>query len=161
MNKDKYGEIIISWKAPEFQKVKRGKYWIFSISFFAILLLSFSIWQGTYPFAIVIILFGIIYFLTHNHEPKIIDIGLTNNGVIFGDRFYSHSEISNFWILFDPSQNLKKLHILVNKELVKNITIELDNQDPSEIRSFLSIHIPEIENKTEGFLDKMIRTLKL
>ncbi len=156
-----YGSTIITWQAPEFRDLDRGPNWFMFAGVLTVMLIAWSIWQGGYPFAIVVILIAGIYFLTHKEKPKDIKIALTTNGILADSRFYPYPEIDNFWILFNPETDVKTLNIYTKSGMIREITFQLDEQDPAEIRSFLGAHVYELPDRTESFIEKIIRVCKL
>lgn len=160
-NNINYGVSIISWNAPEFREIHRGPIWKLVAGIFALGLIGWAIWQNTYAFAVVVLLIAGIYFLTHNHKPKQIEIDLRTNGILAASRFYSYSQMQAFWILFLPDEEIKSLNFTMKSGMVREVSLELEDQDPTEIRNFLSAHVYELENRTENSLEKIIRILKL
>lgn len=156
-----YGATVITWQAPEFRELDRGPNWFLLAGITAVMLIGWSIWQGGYPFAIVVILISGIYFLTHKEKPKTIDIALTTNGIVADGRFYPYTEIDSFWILFNPETDVKTLNIFTKTGMVREITFQLADQDPSELRSFLGAHVYELPDRTETVIEKIIRVCKL
>lgn len=156
-----YGATVITWQAPEFREVDRGPDWFLAAGILAVLLIGWSIWQNAYPFAIVVILIAGIYFLTHKEKPETVDIAITTNGIVANKRFYAYPEIVSFWIIFDPDNDVKTLTFTTKSGIVREITLQLADQDPSELRSFLSGHIYEDVERTETIIEKIIRICKL
>lgn len=156
-----YGSTVITWRAPEFRELDRGSNWFMTAGIIAVMLVAWAIWQNAYPFAIVVILISGIYFLTHKDRPKEIDIALTSNGILADNKFYSFPEVENFWVIFKPEIDIKTLTITLKTGVIREVTFQLGSQDPAEIRSFLSAHVYELQDRTENFVEKVIRVLKL
>lgn len=155
------GRTVLSWTAPEFREIERGALWITIAGVCSLLLIAFAIWQDTYTFAIVILLLGGIYFLTHNKKPREITIALTTNGIVRGAEFFPYLDIETFWILFLPQDNIKTLHFVTRSGMIREHSIELEDQEMGEVSHFLGGHISEWEGRTEKTVEKWIRILKL
>ena len=158
--KNDYGNTMISWKAREFVEHNRSNAWLSTMGLIAIFLILFGIITDSISFSIVIVLLAGVFFLTHDHKPKVVDVKITDLGIVFDERFFAFENISSFWILFDPP-HIKTLNFRTSKGLLKEISIQLEDQNPAEIRAFLSAEIPEIKNRSETFSEILIRVLKL
>lgn len=156
-----YGRTILTWRAPEYRDVERGPRWMITAGVFALMLISWSIWQQAYPFAIVVILLAGIYFLTHSHKPKEVSISLTTGGILADKRFFPYTSMKVFWILYEPESNLKTLNVQMRSGMVREMSFQLEQQDPAEVRSFLGTHVFELEDREETIVEKTIRILKL
>jgi predicted membrane protein len=155
-----YGNTMIAWQAREFVEHKRGRLWVSSMSAIAILLILYGILTDSIAFSIVVVLLAGVFFLTHDHKPKIVDVYITDLGILFDNRFYAYEDISAFWILYDPP-HVKTLNFKTSKGLLREIAIQLEDQNPAEIKAFLSAEVPEIKNRTETLSEILIRILKL
>ena len=118
-----------------------------------------ALYTNSATMAIVFIVLAGVYYLTHNQEAKIIDVEIRELGIFADNTFYPYNTIESFWIVYDPryvrTLNLK----LTNKK--SKITIQLNNQDPAEVRRALSKEIPEMKGAQESFADNLIRLLRL
>ncbi len=159
-NKNDFGKPLIGWKAPEFVKQERGKTWYMMAGISVILLIAWGIFTDSITFILVIVLLAGVFFLMRNHEPKEVDVVITNGGILLGNTFYPYEEIQTFWIIFKPPL-VRVLNLRINKGLIRDISIQLEGQNPSDIRLVLGGEVPEWKNKTEGLTDILIRVLKL
>lgn len=155
-----YGTPMIAWRAPEFKEHERGQLWIFAMSVLAIGLIIYGILTDSIAFSVVIILVAGVFFLTHNHKPQIVEVIITDLGIKFGERFYSFEDVKVFWIIFDPP-HVKTLNFRTSRGVVREVCIQLEDQNPSEIRAFLGAHLSEWKNRTETLAEILIRILKL
>lgn len=161
VKKQDYGAAVIIWRAPEFKEVERDANWFMITGVLAVLMIAWAIWQNTYSFAVVVALIAGIYYLTHKEKPKDISVTLTTNGIVAGDRFYAYSEIESFWIIFKPEIDVRTLNFHTKSGMVREVTLQLESQDPAEVRSYLSAHVYEQPDRSETFIEKVIRVLKL
>lgn len=156
-----YGTTVVTWRAPEYLEHERDEKWLMGASVAALVLIGWGIWQEVYTFVVVILLLGGLYFLTHRHTPKDIDISLTTGGILVDGLFYPYVNIESFWVLYFPDKNLKTLNLMLKSGLNKELSFQLGEQDPAEVKSFLGQHVFELEDRTEGMVEKIIRVLKL
>lgn len=159
--KNDYGTTVITWKAPEYQDVERGPRWMAFAGGSALMMIVFSIWQDTYAFAVVVLLLAGIYFLTQNHKPKEIEISLTTNGILADGTFFPYTNMKHFWVIYEPDIPLKRLGFEMKSGMLRELHYELEQQDPTQVRSFLLTHVFELEDRSETFIEKIIRVLKL
>lgn len=156
-----YGRPIISWRAPEYQDHQRDEKWVLFAGVFALLFIVWAIWEGTYTTVIVIVLIAGLYYLTNHHTPKDIDISLTTSGILANGRYYPYSNMQTFWVIYNPEIETKTISFEMKSGLNRGETLQLGDQDPSEVRSFLSAHVQELEGRGETVIEKIIRILKL
>lgn len=156
-NKNK---LLAEWKAPEFITHEKSMIWILLAGVILLSIIAYAIYTKSATMAIVFILLAGVYYLTHNQSPKIINIKLSELGIFIDKEFYPYNMINSFWIVYHPpfvhTLNLK----LVNKAFRK-VVLQLDNQNPVEVRKILAKEIPEIEGEGEGFFDMLTRLLRL
>ena len=142
---------IYSWKAKEFEKIHRHPNWYlyFYIILFAISI--FSLFTDNLLLAILIILFGLIFYLLEKRDPKTYSFGITKEGVFAQDNLYPFSSIENFWIFYEPN-GLKELSLKNKKHLLPYTQIPLGkNANPSKIKEILINFIPEEEREQNIF----------
>ncbi len=153
------GTVLLRWKVPEYLYHKKGPIWKAVAIFCVIGFIIYGILTHSYPFSVVVGLFAGVYFLTHK-EPKIIEIQVTDMGVAVDHRFYEYSNIRNFWIIYRPGV-VENINFRVTKNVIKELSVLLGDQDPAELREILSRFVPEISGKDESFVDLLSRKLKL
>jgi len=159
-DKKKIGETIISWRAPETAPVERGITWQISAVIVAVLLILWGIWQKTVSFSILIFLISGIYFYYHREKPKIIRISLTTRGILVGNLFFPFADIAGFWIFYAPPE-ISTLNFAVKKGILREVSLQIADQNPDEIRGFLELHLPEFLERKEKISEKIIRIFKL
>ena len=159
--KQNFGEKILAWRAPEFHKPVRGAPWMFVMSALVLALIAWGIFSDSVAFSAVVVLLAGVYFLTHNRDPQIIEIAVTDLGVLFGEKFFAFSEIDKFWIFYEPPL-LQSLNLKLNRGAVREIAIELSDEVlPAEIRAVLENEIFEDRERRESLSEILIRALRL
>lgn len=155
-----YGNGVISWSAMEYIKIQKGMIWFISAGIIVFLLIVYSFKQGSWTFAGAV-LAAIFAYLAHMRQnPKKINITLTDMGIKIGKQKIPYSHMKAFWIVYHPPF-IQTLNIRTTEAFLPDITIQLEDQNPVEIRKHLIKQIPEWEGKHENFMDSLARFLKL
>ncbi|MDA1061128.1 MAG: hypothetical protein O3B47_05045 [bacterium] len=155
-----YDEAVLSWIAPETIKHERGTVWKVIIG---LLIIGTAIWgilNNAWTFSLVIVVFSVTYYLAHLEHPKHVEIKISNIGIKVGGRKYPYNRVRAFWLIYDPPY-VRTLNIRVSGDIATDITIQLDRQNPSELREFLMDKIPEMEGQSEKLSDILLRLLKI
>src|SRR3989338_3551599 len=97
-----HDQVLMEWLTPEFMPYPRGATWFMIAGILVLSLISYAIFTGSATMAIVFILMGGAYVLTHNQDPKIIQVRITQLGIYVGDKYYPYNTINAFWIVFKP-----------------------------------------------------------
>lgn len=150
----------IQWEAPEYIPHQRGKLWYILASAIAILLALYSIWTHSWTMLAAILLVVGAYIFTHSHQPKHIQIAISEMGVKVGQKTFPYSHIKAFWIIHQPPF-INTLNIRTTERMFQDVTVQLSHQDPVPIKKFLARHIPEWEGKEENMHDILARVFKL
>ncbi len=152
--------VLLKWHSPEFLPHPREKRWLMLASVVLIGLIAYAIFTGSATMAIVFILLAGMYYLTHNQEPKLFDVAITELGIYVGETFYAYNNIGAFWIVYHPPF-VSVLYLKIGSKNAKTIRIELNEQNPVEVRKLLAKEVPEIEDQEESATDMLIRLMRL
>ncbi|MBD3270731.1 hypothetical protein GF376_04345 [Candidatus Peregrinibacteria bacterium] len=158
---DPYLKAVFSWIAPEYlQHPKSTTWWVMAGFIFLIAIILEAV-TGNWTMLLATVTFAVVYYVVHEHAPpKHTKVVISEMGIKVGHQKIPYSEIESFWILYDPPY-LKRLNIRTKKSFFADLVIELENEDPSEIKEFLSQYIIEIPDKKEHLTDTILRILKL
>ena len=158
--KTAYDKGIITWEAHEYASHKKGWLWysIFVLLFVGSAYLAYR--YNAWSFSLALLVFAVVYLLADKKKPKKVPIKLSEMGVKVGNRIYQYSRIRAFWLIYNPPFQ-KTLHLEVYNDLVSEVEIPLEKQDPTAVHEFLSQRIPELEGKEPGFIDNISKLLKL
>jgi hypothetical protein len=151
---------IISWEAPEYIQHEKGWKWFFIAGFSVIALMISSLLVGNWTLALALIALSVVYVWQHFFTPKHVKIIISGTGIKVGDKEYPYQNIDSFWIIYKPP-HVKTLNLRSKSRFLPDISIQLNDQDPSEVREYLCSQIPELEGKEESFTDIIIRLCKL
>lgn len=147
--KTDYGEEIMSWKVPEYEKHERSKGWYIIIIAIALLLLLYSLLTGNFLFAVIIIIAAIIIIIHDGSDPILVKISLTDEGVVVGRKFYDYDEFKDFSVIYKPRQEVKNLYFEFKNAIKPRLSIPLDKQNPLSIRENLLKYLPEDLERTD------------
>jgi hypothetical protein len=156
-NRDK---VLLEWKTPEFIPLERGPVWYSVASVIVISLVVYAIFTDSATMAIVFILLAGMFFMTHKKKPRIVDVRITKLGVFYDRTFYHYTIINAFWVVYHPPF-VRVLYLRLGGKAYRLLKIELNDQDPTEVRRLLSKELPEIEGMEEHSFDMLTRMLRL
>jgi len=154
-----YDDAVISWITPEYIRHEKGTVWKIAMPIIVIVSAAISYYYGNWTFALAIVIFALIYFLIHLEHPKHMEVKISELGIKVGTRVFPYGRIKSFWIIYEPPY-VETFNFYVKGSLVE-MTIYLNNEDPSKIRDFLINKIPELEGKTESLTDVLLRLFKI
>jgi len=156
----RYNKLLLHWRSPEFITHQKGVTWFLIAGVITLLLIIYAIYTDSATMAIVFIVFGGVYYMMHNQEPKIIDIKLTELGVFVDKNFYPYNMINSFWIIYNPPY-VRTLNLRLSDKTSTKVVIQLDVQNPVDVRKMLAKEIPEVEGASESISEILIRLLRL
>ncbi|PIY93063.1 MAG: hypothetical protein COY69_03600 [Candidatus Magasanikbacteria bacterium CG_4_10_14_0_8_um_filter_32_14] len=156
------GEVLHEWNIPEYEQHERNKAWYIIMGLIGFALITYSLLSSNFLFSLILILFIIIIFLQAYQDPIVIPFLITDLGVIINDRFYSYSELDEFYIIYNPEEDLKMLYIETVGNFTPRLRLPLMDNDPNEIRITMRSFIEEnIEKEQEPFSDMIGRKWRL
>ncbi|MBT6819468.1 MAG: hypothetical protein HOA57_03780 [Candidatus Magasanikbacteria bacterium] len=146
--KEEFGDILAAWEFPEYIKPDRGKWWYISFSVIAVAFLIYSYFSRNPLFAIIIVLFIIIYYLTEKKDPINMEVIFTEDGFIINDKFMEYKDFENFYIIYYPPQ-IKNLYLQPKNHLKSVVVLPMEKEDPVHIRETLLRFLDEDLAKEE------------
>ncbi len=154
------GKTVISWIAPEYVRHEKSARWYYFAGIAALVTVIYAVFSGNWSMALAVLVYAGVYQYTHTyHPPKNIRINITEFGISVGHLFFPYSHIQAFWIIYKPG--LKTLNLRVAGAFWSDIVIQLNDQDPVELRSYLVGQVHEWEGKDERLGELILRLLKL
>ncbi len=155
-----HNRLLLEWQAPEFVKHEKGKTWYLVAGILTLCLIAYALFTGSATMAIVFIVLAGVYILTHNQQPKVIGVKITQLGLFVGEIFYPYNMVQAFWIVYHPPM-VQALNLRLAGKAGAKVTIQLDKQNPVEVRTLLAKEIPEVEGQQETMNELLIRLLRL
>lgn len=148
----------ISWQAPEFRHYEKNFGWYVTLVAISALVVGFFIIQSDFFAAITTAILAILIILFSRHKPEIVDIELTSRGVKFSNIFFPYKHLKYFWVVHNDNHKTVIFHTTA---FLNNVVIlELDDQDPEQVREFLLQYLPEHEQSEETTIQKIAHKLK-
>lgn len=156
-----YGVEFLRWEFDETDRYARGKAWYFVMTALMLGLLLYSFVSANFLFALIVLMFGLIVYLTSVRGGEPVQVAITDRGVMVGSSFYAHREIEHFWFIYQPPE-VKTLYLDTRSLMVPRIALDLAEQDPNQVREALAPYVVEDLTKDEEPLSDVIaRVMKL
>ena len=155
-----HDEVLLEWKTPEFIPMHRTKLWYIIAGIIMTGIIAYAFYSESITMAIVFILLAGIFMMTNKKEPRMIDVKISKLGVIYDKKFYHYHNINAFWVVYHPPY-IRSLYLRIGGKNFQYIKIELNHQNPVDVRNLLSKEIPEIEGAEERSIDMITRLLRL
>ncbi|KKW36854.1 MAG: hypothetical protein UY81_C0011G0009 [Candidatus Giovannonibacteria bacterium GW2011_GWA2_53_7] len=153
--------ILLAWAIPEYEKHDRGMRWYVISSIIGVGLVLFAILTANFLFAIILVMVGIIMFLSSQRDPDWVPFAITPGGFLIGTHFHPFYEFRNFSVLYQPPQ-LKCLYLVSETRVRPTIKIPLEDMDPNAVRNLLLEVLPEdLERVEESLTELILRVYKL
>lgn len=153
------GEILHSWKGPEFEVYEKSARWYAIAIVFILGMVGYAIYENDPIMAITFILVGIVGYIYSQKSPRIVNFAITTKGVFADKELYLYDNINSFWIFYEPTHT-KTISLHTKASMMPFVHIPFDDEDPVEIRSFLIKYIPEIK-QDPSIIDTLERVLHI
>lgn len=156
-----FGEILHQWKIPETPQYARGRLWYIIMSSLALAFAAYALLTANFLFALIIVLFAVMIFMSHNRPPLLLKVAVTDKGVVVNNRLYQYGDLLSFWIIHEPPL-VKNLYLGFQSRARPPLALHLDTLEPGEVRATLQKFLSEdTTQKEEPFSDVLWRLLKL
>jgi hypothetical protein len=153
-------DILISWKAPNFEKVYRGKNWYAGLIVITGSLIAFAFYTNNPMFIVLISLAVATLLVRHKTKPHPIDFAISKKGVVIENRLFEFRDLKSFCFIDLPADK-KELVLLSGKKFMPALKMIVTGQNEEELKKTLLEHIPENETYEEPLLDILERMLKI
>lgn len=131
----------ITWKAPEYEYIEKGKGFNITIIVVFGLLLFWRIWRGDFTLSLIIAIAGILVFLLGHKKPKERVFTLTDKGIYVDSDFHAYDQFSSFYIFHEPP--FKEISFLREHAMFPHFHIPLGGQNYILIQNFLKKYLKE------------------
>ncbi len=154
-------DMIVSWEYSEADRYDRGGRWYFAMGAVGLGLLLYALASGNFLFALIIIMFGLVIYLSSIQAVTESVVTIDDRGIQVGGAFYGYQEISHFWFVYEPPV-VKQLYLDFKEPWKPRVIIGLGDQNPNEVREVLAAFVVEdLTKDEEPLLDAIGRVLKL
>ena len=148
---------VFEWKAPEFAEYKRNPGWFIIIVLAALLLIAFFVWNKSWTAAGVVFAAALALFTSTRVNAKKVDCKMFRDGVVIGDKAYRFSDLKSFWIIYGTHPSVRfakpgRFSALIN--------MPISDEDPEQIKLFLSKYLPHDQDRGEEMTDTLGRWLR-
>ncbi|MBD3156295.1 hypothetical protein GF369_00545 [Candidatus Peregrinibacteria bacterium] len=157
---DSRHDTVIRWEAPEYVQHDKGWKWFLGAGIVDFLLCVYAVATNNWTLLIALVLLSSVYIWQHGSVPKNIEINVSRTGIKVGEKEYPYQQIKSFWIIYKPPM-VKTLNLRSNSRILPDIAIQLGDQDPAQLRTYLCSQIREEEGKEESTVEALIRIFKL
>lgn len=160
------GEVELSLNVFEYAPHERSTRWVYMMIGTAIVLaIGFIFFEGisSFSFIAALIALMVVYYQIHGSSSPndMMDVSLTNFGIMNGNRFTPYSEVIFYYIHSFPTHNTLNFAVKGTRKIDQVIYLPKEI-DFTGIRETLKNHeIAENFEIKENILDYLIRLLKL
>ncbi len=155
------GKVVYEWLVKEYEQYEHSRRWYLIAGLLGSACLVYAIATANYLFALILALFAIVLYLHEMQTPLEVYFAITETGIILGKKYYRYSELSNFWLIYNPPE-VKTLYFRLNNFVKHRLQVPLLDYDPRPIRNYLNQFITEdLEQEDEPLSDRMARILKI
>lgn len=149
----------IEWHAPEFSYREKDVSWYWISATIAIILLSVSVWQKNFLFAVFIVIAEILILVWAGQKPRTIEFKLDEIGLtIDGKKFYPYSSIAAFSIDENASGEWRELAFRFGHGMRPFLKVFVPSERSEEIEKTLITVIQKTDFE-DSFLDILQRLI--
>ncbi len=131
----------ISWKAPEYEYIEKGKGFNITVTIVFGLLFIWRFWRNDFTLSIIIALAGLLVFLLGHKKPPIRTFTLTEKGIYVDDDFHPYEDFSSFYIFHEPP--IQEISFLKKHSIFPHFHLPLGNQNYMIVQNFLKKYLKE------------------
>lgn len=158
---DPISQEYLSWEVDEFPHYERGTVWYLVMIGGGILLLIYAVASANFLFALIILMFALILYLSSATKPRRVTFTIGDTGIRIGESFYAYGDIQHFWFIYEPPY-VKDLHFGFRSAFRPRMTVELSDQNPNAVREVLQNFVLEdITQEEESLSDVLGRIFKI
>src|SRR5438132_9393448 len=128
-------KVFLSWEAPEFRHYPKNFGWYLTLLIVAGLILLYQILQKDFFGAFTVVVLTIFIWIFARQQPRNVTISVTDKGLNIDDSHLPYQEIKQFWVV--DTENHRTLNLETNAYLNRLVILQLEDQDPDEVRDLL------------------------
>lgn len=161
INKD-FSPPEISWEIDEYTKHPRSKKWYIIAAIIALALIIYALLTKNYFFALIIIISSGLIVFYDNEPPKRVPFTISYDGITINQKFYDFEDMRNFYVIYRPKEDIRKLFFEFKNPLKHRLVINLEKQDPVDVRDYLLQYLDEdLEKEHEPLSEGLARIFRL
>lgn len=151
---------LLSWQTYLYPRYQKSKAWYVFTLLLVVALAAYGILTNSWTFSVVVIIAAAVYYASDSQENPLIEVIVSDMGVKVGNRVYPYTEIGTFWIDHNPPY-VNDVHLVMKNQYKQDITIQIHNVNPSQIRLVLSKYLPEWKEREKNLGESITNALGL
>ncbi len=157
-----HGELLHEWSFYEHLDHTRGRLWYIVAGLFIIFMSIYCVSTKNFLFLVIIIMSSLFIVMFKFKKPDLLTFSIYEDGIKLEDMFYKWEQIKEYYIIYEPERNVKKIYFLLKALTAPSVGVDLEKENPLLIRETLNQYIPEnTVRKYEHLSDQIERLLKL
>ena len=149
---------IVNWEAKEYIPHEKKAGWYVGLVLVCLALIALSIFLGSWTFAILVVLSGVVLVLYSVRAPRVLHYSLTNKGLSEGNKLYSYDEYKSFGVLKEGENYA--IILTPRKRFSPGVKVYFPQESGEEIVDAFGARMPMEEVKLD-FLDKIVNFLRI
>ena len=156
----RYGLEYLDWDSSG-DRIHRGSLWYLIAAITGVSLLIYATVSANFLFALILLMFGLITYLSSVDTSGGVHVVITEEGVVVGSVLHAYKDIEHFWFAYEPPL-VKNLYLDLKSPWVPRVVIHLDETNPNEVRELLEMYVVEdLTQDEEPLMEGIARVLKL
>lgn len=148
---------IFIWESPDRIVYRKSVSWYMGVIFVALSLAAILYYQHLWSGIALIFVAALTFILLSQSKPRIVKSAVYAQGIVIDDRVYRYGDLKSFWITLT---DIPKARLQMNGIAAGILTMPLGENDPEQIRLYLSRYLPEDNDKGEDIADTVNRFLR-
>ena len=149
---------VFSWVSPEFMRYKRDSKWLTYFIVTAIVLLIVLLIIKQWSGVILVAVATTAFIILSENKPKNVNCAVYPSGILIDDKVYDYAQFKNFWMTYG---DLAKANLQMTGRFAGQVTLPLGDEDPEQIRAYLTKHLPEEASRGQDLTDSINKLLRL
>ncbi|MEI6144161.1 MAG: hypothetical protein WCP91_01015 [Candidatus Berkelbacteria bacterium] len=149
---------IFYWQAIEFESHEKPTNWLLYIILIAVALTALMIYLKMWLGAAVVVAACFALYSQSASRGKKRSYAVYNQGITVDDKVYTFDQFKSFWIFTYQERAIIRFEQL--KRFAIPIEMPIGEENPEQVRLFLTKHLPEIEGRGEDVTDTINRWIK-
>lgn len=148
---------VFSWTAPEFYNYAKPSGWFAVVSLIAVVLIALFAWQRNWTAIGVVVATFVAFVAQAKAKPKNLKCSLFRSGAVIDERVYQFDTLKSFSIVVGEHSFAR---LSQTRRWSQDIHLPIAEEDPEQVRLFLSKFLPEDEKAGEDIADRIQRWIR-
>ena len=151
---------LVTWESPLYPSTIKNTNWYLGLFSATAILAIYGFLSNSWTFSVAIVIAAGVYYYLNEQDVPIVQVSVSEFGILVGNFVYPFSEIKTFWIAYNPPYH-KELRIVLKNEYKPEVVISIHAINPTELRSVLTKYLPEWEEREKSFSENLTHFLGL